>query len=272
MLTTMEYANPVYDKHIRIDSDGIINKITLDTFPIGQYTLSINGQNCCTAKYNQVNKFLEFDFTEHQSAIFTLFSDISHDDYEPSTLNRSNYINLRRIDATFIHCNANLLANESYTLTLHVYFPTAYITNPSDRTRHPTQHTMTSITLTIYPKSSCKLDLNHPTDSLDITVRPRDTTKPCSLILRINGYNVFHCDPIKIDSDLYGFRITCREYHQHFRGVQNDFLTETINQNTLNMSRVDSVQLVTINCQLVKCLQNVYIIYEYPSRRVKFSS
>src|SRR5437868_6678302 len=39
--------------HLKVTTGGLINKITLLDFPHGQYTLSLNGHNCATAKYNK---------------------------------------------------------------------------------------------------------------------------------------------------------------------------------------------------------------------------
>ena len=66
-ILTSQEVEANYQKDIRITSDGIINRISLDDFPIGQYTLSVNGHNCSTAQYDPLSHCFAFDWAEHQS-------------------------------------------------------------------------------------------------------------------------------------------------------------------------------------------------------------
>jgi len=145
----------------------------------------------------------------------------------------------------------------------------------------------TSRTLTFSPHSTYQLNLYGPTDSLDLDLTAINSLLPYSLILSLNGYEVAQCHPIFTlpRHEVSGYypipgptpvlpelsiRLKFADDQQHFKGVQNNDLTDEINQNTLNFSRIESVMISTVNCKLTSCLQNRYDIYQYPSRRPKY--
>lgn len=252
---------------IPLVSDGLIDRISLDTFPVGQYTLSINGQNCSTARYNTTRQCYEFDFSQHRSNTLEGMIAVSHNGAQlPELPNLNKYLNCQRIDRLLIF-HPNTLPDQTYNLSLHGYFPTGQsllpeITGP---------YVEKMITKQVHPYHTYELMINHPTDCLDLLITR--TQRDCTIILELDGYEAirYHSDEIR-DELCDGIRIKFNNPDLCYMGAENKMLPETINKQTLNCSRISSILVRTINCQLIKCEQVIFMAYHYPSRMPIFAS
>ena len=128
-LDVLDYGGLVLrkpDNKIHLVSNDLINYIELVDFPYGQYTLSLNGRNVATAKYNKVTKQHVFDFTnpENRSDELNIWIDIAKGSVEPVIQDRECYINFGRIDTVEIICtnlHSNFKFNDVHRLRLHGY-------------------------------------------------------------------------------------------------------------------------------------------------------
>ena len=126
----------------------------------------------------------------------------------------------------------------------------------------------------IYPKRTCRLVLNHPTDSIDVFVNlDNDSQDEAAVILNLNGFEVAYHIVAKHDRNPYGsVRFKFNNPDLILLGAQNTQLSEQLNKTTLNMSRFDSCTINTIGCQLYRCDQSYFQIYRYPSRHLIYSA
>jgi len=238
------------DSHLRITMGGLVNKITLLDFPIGQYTLSLNGQNCATARYNKETNYYEFDLTRENSML-SILKKCAISGNEPKLDNRSDYINLYRIDNVSIIIPRSVQLNDRQTICLHGFFD------------HVEKWVETSHKLTLYPHNTYNLCISQPTESIDIKADRVDGT----IILRVAGIEL--CT-FKSNTNL--MRIKFSNPDQLFNGKQNEYLSEEINRNVINMSRIDNVSIVAHDCKITEIYQNCYGIYSYPERSQIFIS
>jgi hypothetical protein len=244
--------------YLRLVCDGLIDHIFLDDFPLGQYTLEISGHNCATSRFNRQKRCSEFNFTQKRSKMLDQMISLCRSENESTTTikDRENYVNFRRHDSIRIHYPSSLVMKDTVTLSLHGYFPTKV------QSKEYVEDTQTR---NMYPHDTYYLKINHPTDYLDIFVS--SNTGTAMIILEINGYEVTrsNCYPLSNSSNL-GVRIKLQNPHGYFMGAENTHLSDEINRQTLNMSHVESLALICLNCRPVKIIQSLYNIYHYPSR------
>ena len=234
---------------VRIPSEGLINKITLQDFPFpGQYTLSINGQNCATATYNGEIKMYEFDLTK-SNKMLNIFKELASSQIEPKLDNRSDYLNLYRIDQLRIIVPHNLQLNNKHQISMHGYF------------RQCGQWSQLSKELILYPYDTYRLFIKHPTESLDIEVDQPGGT----IILKLDGYEVH-----KLIPDKQMIRMKFNDRLPFYCGKENAYLSEEINNNTINASRIGDIFLIALGCKITQIHQNYYQVYDYPSRTKRF--
>lgn len=256
-LESREVPFKQYENSIRIVSQGMIDRISLDSLPIGQYTLSINGHNCSTACYNSVRKCYEFDFSGKRSSSLEAFIDMSHNTPNvPDIPHIERYLNTERIDNLVIFHPSSIPCGE-YSISLHGYFPNEYI----ERT----------IIKKIYPHQTISLHLNQPTDYIDLFLHVPIGTTNSTILMELDGHEAIRHHIDKQEHCSSGIRIKFNNPELQYMGVQNSYLTEEINKHTLNFSRVSSILITAINCSVVKCVQSRFVIYHYPERAPVFS-
>jgi hypothetical protein len=248
--------------YLRLICDGLIDHIFLDDFPLGQYTLEISGCNCATSRFNRQKGCNEFNFTQKRSDMLDQMISLNRSENESKTtiISRENYVNFKRHDSIRIHYPSSLVLKDTVTLSLHGYFPTVVQSK---------EYVEDTETRTMYPHDTYYLNINHPTDSLDIFVSSNTGTG--MIILEVNGYEVTrsNCYPLSNSSNL-GVRIKFQNPYGYLMGAENTYLSDEINRQTLNMSRVNSLALICLNCRPVKIIQSLYNIYHYPSRTKVF--
>ena len=244
------------NNRINIVSNGLINKISLLDFPIGQYILSINGQNCATAKYDNNNNCYIFDLANNTSNILNIYKEVAVAANEPKIDNRQDYLNLSRIDVAQIITPSNLKLKNMHTIKLHGYFNKNDITDPLNNIWSET----TQI-IKIYPDVTYRLNLNHPTESIDI----KTDSDIGTIILQIDDTHYSFSSSSKMQ------RIKFNNPQKLYFGEQNNHLTEEINENVINLSRVNNLLLCLLDCKLAHIYQNYYDIYTYPQRERLFT-
>jgi hypothetical protein len=275
-LETQEGRFDTYGNSIRVVSQGMIDRISLDSFPVGQYTLSINGQNCSTARYNTARKCFEFDFSGKRSSLLDAMITVSQNVKDlPQFPNLEKYLNCERVDKLIIFPSVELPEGE-YTISLHGYFPSNI---------HPPKFAGPYVEKTmikkVYPHSTYNLSLNHPTDCLDIFLGLSPETTDCTVIMELDGYEALRYDYHELNDHTQccvnkqrwgfeGLRIKFNNPDLYYMGAQNLQLPEEINKHTINLSRVSTISIITINCRLVKCVQSYFMTYRYPSRTAMY--
>lgn len=255
--------------YIKIVCNGLIDRISLDDFPMGQYTLELNDHNCATALFNPQRGCCEFDFTGKRSGMLNTMITLSASEDEPKStpLARENYVNFGRIEHIRIHYPPTLVLKEKLTMSLHGYFPESVQSNT---------YVEDTEKRTVYPHNTYHLILNQPTDSIDILV-DQASCEDGIVILELNGYEVAR-STCHVYSGAYeytpdtGVRVKFTNPHRYLMGRQNHYLSDEINQNTLNLSMVDSITLICIGCNPVNIVQSLYNVYHYPSRKLMYTS
>lgn len=235
------------EKHpyIYLNSSGIVNKIILEDFPLGyQYLLSINGTN--VDKANFLNGKYIFDFTKSKkSQALEIFSEITKGD-EPTIENRSNYINFYRCDQIKINIPKGLRL-DNHHITVCGYF--------KDNNKWLEQIRYYKL----YTNGVIKLGLNHPTNSIILHTKEK-LQKPISFYLTINEeqYGEF-----EIQSSCV---LKFKNPDNLFNGKQNDFLNNSQNKSSINLSRCEVVLVFPDDPEIVN---NIHISQNYYAIRSK---
>jgi hypothetical protein len=98
---------------------------------------------------------------------------------------------------------------------------------------------------------------NHPTVSFDLEFQ-NDSKDKGNCKIFINGGMAWDFD-VPIGESV--IRVKCRNPKQIFSGKANRYLTETINKNSINFSRVCHMRVSTTNCRPITCSALSYIVY-----------
>jgi hypothetical protein len=121
--------------------------------------------------------------------------------------------------------------------------------------------------------STYKLDLNAPTDSIDIYG---------NCILNNNNNNIYQIQ-LSLNNSLYSIINLSTDNNNLIRikfsnldgvypeGNENNYLSSSINKNTINCSKLQYIDIVFINFSPTSILQNAYTAYSYPSRQPLFT-
>ena len=106
-------------KKIKINSNGIIKKMTLIDFPVATYYLRVNNHNTMTASI--INNEFVFDFSKQKkSDTLKMFISICRGREPPNFNNRDDYLNIGRVD--LLEILSTIQINESKTIRLEGYF------------------------------------------------------------------------------------------------------------------------------------------------------
>lgn len=234
-------------KHIIVPSIGIINGINLIDFPVGQYTLSLNGLNLATAKYDFITKKYFFNIASSESESMNIFKSVAIDKDEPNLISRNEYLNLYRVDTIYIIIPKNVKLPKTCTIEMNGYFKEEYVWKNK------------LATINVYPHDTYNLNISKVTESIDIT---SDHCGSIMIIIDDMKYTIkIGNTPIRISFD---------NTEKTYIGEQNKFLPLEINNRTINFSRVNSISFVTLDCKITKLYQNYYESYSYPERNQIF--
>lgn len=260
-----DYNENIIPKKTRIHIylNDKISKIVLNDFPIGQYILCINGHNVTTAKREGSNYIFDFNFKVSKNKRTKLLKNgiISDDDYfkllKSATIgddSDNDYFNFACIDQVRILCNVGFKYNTTKEITLHGYFD---------------GDVLSTKTVYVYPNegNNLHMHLSYPTESLDFYFDMNRTKHNAKLMLFINGEEY---EIIDVDNSLPFQRIKLKYLKEKYLGKQNKHLTDEINKNTLNLSKIDDISVVTTNTKINSITQNYYKTFAYPSRCILF--
>jgi hypothetical protein len=119
------------------------------------------------------------------------------------------------------------------------------------------------------------LQINSPTDSIDFlgkpnTVYPSSTatvTATANITLSLNNkvYQSIYVGP-SVDKQTYRIKLD-NTSGTFAEGPENIYLSSEINTNTINLSKVDNIDIVFDNFDCANINQNVYLAYSYPERK-----
>lgn len=251
-------------KTIKFYTNVLCKKITLLNFPCGQYMLNLNGENCATARCENVtnsNIDYSFDFSQEQSKTLQKWINCAIDPTEPIIENREHYLNLSRIDGIRINSSTPFQDGVPYRIKLEGY---SKIENMKWET------TIGEKIIEIYP-NSYQMNMNHPTDCIDFSLNKINILDNAQMMIRIDGEMYAHYTFNESNANI---RIKCKNLpNKTFqKGAQNWLLSENINQNTINFSRINNVELILVNCTFSSVYQYRYMCYAYPARALRYCS
>jgi hypothetical protein len=235
--------------NIRLYVSGLITKIVLDDFPItGQYTLSINGTNQCTAKLmTDENNFLKptFDLCDLKSVRSKTMRRAINQNVRPCLVEKC--YDMSNVDALIINVSSDTEIKHHHKIIVSEYkrdyFPETFskdsFSKDSVSESDPVGTQLVKRTYDIYPYDTHTLPFNHPVYALNI--------------MSYNNKRIRYL--IVIDGASYGEFTT--DNHQYirlsdngkiFQGSQNHRMGPE-QQKSLNLSRVGCIQLIVLDNQ-----------------------
>lgn len=291
--------NKLYlNNHLQINMEGIVDKISLLDFPYGQYILSINGNNCITAQYNNMSHTYEFNLSKKTHMLDILrdrdiafinsgavepikhkminapikpsIYNIGHMDnqpitytYDPPITDRENYINLINCDIVKIIVPANINLDDKHLIRLDGYFLKDYNYDRNSYSNNRWTDIKSSNYISIYPYSTYTLGISHPTESIDIKADTSDGI----IIIYINGYKL-----CSFTSSVKLVRVKFNNPTNLFMGAENNHLSDAINERSINMSRINNISIIARNCKIVELYQSYYVIYHRSTREPVYAN
>lgn len=236
----------VQTNSIRLYIKGLVSKIVLDDFPVtGQYILSINGSNQCTARLTLENNLLKptFDLSDLKSSTSKAMRTAINQNVRPNLVDKC--YDMSRVDALVINVSTGTKINHCHRIIVSEYnrdyFQETFNDSNSDSNTGPVMnddliYQSIQTTYTIYPSDTHNLAFCHPVYALNII-----SNKKMDFQVVINGavYGPF-------TSDNQYIRLSCNDHSDVFQGVENLYLNPE-QQKSLNCSRIDSMQIIVLN-------------------------
>jgi hypothetical protein len=111
------------------------------------------------------------------------------------------------------------------------------------------------------------IHINHPTESIELVFQ-NAAKEPGTCQLFLNGEMAWD---FKVPTGSNRIRVKCRNPERKFEGGSNPFMTEKMNRNSINMSRVDHLRASTKNCRLLTYAQWEYVTWILPEMRRMFA-
>lgn len=224
ILTKSDISEIIFNpsNRYKIFIDGLINKIILDDLPNkGTYFLRGCGFNLATAKLN--NGKLIFDISnKNRSNKLSEIINITIGDNDENIKNRNDYLRTGRLDSLEILATEPL--TDSHIIKLKGLF---YI---EGEWKKDTKKYI------IYP-SEKELNLRHLVKEIDF-----HGNENFELTLRINNdiYGPFTSDKFKNI-----IKIKFNDWQNVITGIQNNYLSENLNRQVLNCSRLNNISIIS---------------------------
>lgn len=249
---------------------GFISRIELHNFPNTQHILQFNCKNVATSIYDKDGIYY-FDIPaciEKNSKFLESLEDLTRKSLE--SINGSNYFNDPNVqklingpegkdyvNTFYIGNGINIIVPKSTQFEYNKKMEIVYYKYVMENEKWIEIQKV----IDIYPHvdNTLLLGLNNPTESIDIKVSGKG-----KVYLYLNSEK---CIDMDVDNNLYRLKMDmfyCIETH-------NKYLSDEINRETMNLSRIDSIKMVTIDCKIINMYQNFYKIYHYPSRQLAFT-
>lgn len=253
-----------HKKRMNLLISGLVDRIELNDFPYGQYTLSINGHCVATAKYNKCTRKHIFDFTDENNRSQELDVCINVFKYpnEPSLSDRQNYLNFDRVDTTEILYSTELNDIHHITFHGHMIFNDSYVEKSKEIIVSPYTYILRpfSIIESIDVKTRGNGQLIVKIDEDDVGLFQINSPK-----IRIkfnNPHKVYNQIPM-LQYD--GISAPHVELINQSWGRFNHFLSEEININTVNLCS-KAVSFIPLGCTIDHVVLHRYVLYRYPER------
>jgi len=252
----------ILNRSKRIVCNGLINKLELINYPNVRCILNFNGMNVATSKLSKDGNY--FDIKEGIKVIdsqLELMHSITCDEIQLELKNHEDFMNFNKILNISIIIPkeyVNFAFDEKLQVIAHGYFYNKG--NLGD---------LTTKTIDIYPHYDNTISpmMHHPTDSIDLYVEGKGT-----VICYVNGEEYSRMHVGDKNSYFEFHRMKFNDEENYFHGLQNNYLSDEINKNTINFSRVDNVNFITIGCKINKINQHYYETLSYPGRYKIFSN
>ncbi len=244
------YMKDLPKKHyIQITQEYAVNKIILHNVPDSVYTFTIDGQNITTFK-----KITNFpDLNDYELDIKKI--NYRNESYE-------DHIDLRKINEVRISYQKDVF-NEDDVIHYSLYGYKYNILNQSFEKQN---------TKFKYFMNTINLYLNCPTKYLTFYVETIDRTKSGNIYLYIEGKMV---NNICINGEnLRTVKINFNNIDNYLKkpiGIEEKYLTEKIISRTLNLSRIDSVQVASSNVKLYSVISSFFQTYNLQHMNQMFS-
>ncbi len=224
------YMKELPKKHyIQISQEYVVNKIILHHVPDSVYTFTMDGQNIATFKkitnFPKLNDYLlDIKKIQFRNSLF------------------DDHIDLTKIDKVRISYQKGTF-NDNDVIHYSLY---GYKYNILDQTFEK-QNTKYK-----YFINTINLLLNNPTKFLTFYAETIDKTKSGNIYLYIEGKMVNNIC-INSEKNLETIKINFNNIDHYLKkptGLEEKYLTEKIISETLNMSRIQSVQVASSNVNL----------------------
>jgi len=121
--------------------------------------------------------------------------------------------------------------------------------------------------------NNISLYFNHPTQSITFYFNQDNLTGGC-IQLYFDGILVKNVNVDKFDKDNKFKTIYLHDTKNFFNlksGIENNYLNNFMNNNSVNLSRINSVELVYHNVDIIYIQQNFFVSYYLPSMAKIFS-
>ena len=245
--------------YIQITQQYIVNKIILHDIPNSYFTLSLNGHNVATFKKIMNTNDYVIDIFKCTNELFnTIKNSLSY----PQNLDikRSEYLNLTKIDNVRISYPKDTIFNNKYiSYTLYGY-KYNLITDTFDYIN--TKYKYYINTVNLYFK--------HPTNFINFNIEVIDKNTNGNLYFYIDGIMIKN---IRIEPNDTYKRINFDNINHIIKrpyGIENDYITDDMLKQTLNLSCINHIQFALSNVKLYNISQFYFNIYQLPEMISKF--
>lgn len=210
-----------------------ITKIILNDFPDGDYILQLNGYDFMVAK----KIFSDYIFDFYDSNTLSSY-DENEDIIFLKNCIEGNCINFDKIECIRLFCdNSGFMFNEKKEIKLHGYF-------------NENKSILSKKILNIYPHHSNSYEIwpRETIESVDILFDTDKTTENAKMILLVDDEEY---TTINIDKTTKFIRIK-------FTDIKNDLQFYKLEDNILNMNKINKIQIVTLNTMRTDIIENHY--------------
>lgn len=259
-LSILKSKNFSYSKfkkynYIQISQQYIVKKIILHNMPMSTYTLQLNGVDTLIFEKNLLDNDYQIDIEQSSSAII--------DKYK-SSCEKKSCINLMNIDNVRIIYDKNVNFDCDYIQYSLCGHKISNIDNKSQETPEINEINETNTKYKYYI-NTIVLDFNHPTKFINVVAKTKNPNKNGNIYLYVDGVMIKNIIVSENKFNNYCIRFDCnKNINKYYYGVQNNYLSNQISTNTINLSRVDHCQIACSNVEINYLTQFYFITYILP--------
>ena len=217
--------------NIKITAFGYMDKIILNDFPVGKYLLYVNNREICESSLDNESGLQIFNFKDtNNNVINDMMS--NQNKIFCSEMEMNKYLHLNGYNV-FIKCEQKIILNKKHSIQLCGY----------------PYYNKGSIEFNLYPYNTHQLLLCMPTENLFI-----EGTSQLEYIFRING-------KWAISGSQQYSKIKFRSLVSFFNNKQNDYMSKSMIENSINFSKIQNIELIILNGGINKINQGYYNSY-----------